>query len=257
METFKYGRMVNFKKICAAEKQFYWSEMVSSEKNLTAEKHINILEKPFLRSLYMKIYEAKEILKSNGYLVERTPLSARTDDRFNVPKLSKVKDYKEQKLNDINKLFTKKVIVDYALMNSFNRLFNDVFQFEEGSVDVDSAEQYEDQNAVKVRVEYDYIANTDKIKNFSSKVYEKMINKCSSLNEIKETVSTVKFYKDCFIIDVSFDNDNIDLSDSEKIELIKDYKDELRDVYDEAFNKVLKILNGFNKSYERVWEDNY
>lgn len=32
METFKYWRMVNLKKICAAEKQFYWSEMVSQKK---------------------------------------------------------------------------------------------------------------------------------------------------------------------------------------------------------------------------------
>lgn len=255
METFKYGRMVNLKKICAAEKQFYWSEMVSQKKNLTAE-NIHILEKPFLRRLYMKIYEAKEILKSNGYLVERTPLSARTEDRFNVPKLSKVKDFKEQKLNDINILFTKKTIVDYALMNSFHRIFNDVFQFEDGSVYIDNTEQYEDQNSVKVLVKYDYILDTDKIKNFSKKVYEKMCNKCSDLSEIKETVSRVIFYKDCFVIEVSFDNDNIDLSDSEKIELIKDYKNELRDVYDEAWRKVEKILMGFIKSYERVWEDN-
>lgn len=204
----------------------------------------------------MKIYEAKEILKSNGYLVERTPLSARTDDRFNVPKLSKVDDFKKKKMEDINTLFTRKNVYDYALMNSFHRLFNNVFLFEDGSVYVADAEQYEDQNTVKVLVKYDYIANTDKIKNFSIKVYEKMIKKCSDLSEIKETVSRVKFYKDCFIIEVSFDNDNIDLSDSEKIELIKDYKNELRDVYDEAFNKVMKILNGFNKSYERVWEDN-
>ena len=204
----------------------------------------------------MKIYEAKEILKSNGYLVERTPLSARTEDRFNVPKLSKVNDFKEQKLNDINKLFTKKEILDYALMNSFHRLFNDVFSFEDESVYVGDAEQYEDQNVVKVLVKYNYIASTDKIKKFNTNVYEKMLKKCSDLSEIKETVSRVNFYKDCFVIEVSFDNDNIDLSDSEKIELIKDYKDELRDVYDEAYRKVEKILMGFIKSYERVWEDN-
>lgn len=204
----------------------------------------------------MKIYEAKEILKSNGYLVERTPLSARTDDRFNVPKLSKVNDFKEQKLNDINKLFTKKTVNDYALMNSFHRLFNDVFSFEDESVYVGDAEQYEDQNIVKVLVKYNYIASTDKIKKFNTNVYEKMLKKCSELSEIKETVSRVKFYKDSFVIEVSFDNDNIDLSDSEKIELIKDYKDELRDVYDEAYRKVEKILRGFIKSYERVWEDN-
>lgn len=36
--------------------------------------------------------EAKKVLESAGYLVERTPLEARTRDRFNVPKLSKVKD---------------------------------------------------------------------------------------------------------------------------------------------------------------------
>lgn len=117
----------------------------------------------------MKIYEAKEILKSNGYLVERTPLSARTDDRFNVPKLSKVNDFKKKKMEDINTLFTRKEVVDYALMNSFHRLFNDVFQFEDGYVYIDGAEQYEDQNIVNVRVKYDYIANTDKIKNFSKK----------------------------------------------------------------------------------------
>lgn len=203
----------------------------------------------------MKIYEAKEILKSNGYLVERTPLSARTDDRFNVPKLSKVDDYKKKKMEDINKLFTNDEVNDYALMNSFNRLFNDVFQFEEGSVDVDSAYQYNDKNVVKVRVEYDYIANTDKIKKFSSKVYEKMLDKCSELSSIKETVSTVNFHRTYFYINVDFDLYNRDLSNSEKIELIKDYKNELRDVYDEAFNKVMKILNGFNKSYEKVWEE--
>lgn len=204
----------------------------------------------------MKIYEAKEILKSNGYLVERTPLSARTDDRFNVPKLSKVDDFKKKKMEDINTLFTKEEVHDYSLMNSFHRLFNDVFQFEDGSVYVDSAYQYNDKNTVKVRVEYDYIANTDKIKNFSSKVYEKMLDKCNELSSIKETVSNVNFHRTYFFINVNFDLDNTDLNNSEKIELIKDYKNELRDVYDEAFNKVLKILNGFNKSYERVWEDN-
>ena len=203
----------------------------------------------------MKIYEAKELLKSNGYLVERTPLSARTDDRFNVPKLSKVADFKKKKMEDINKLFTNEEVNDNALMNSFHRLFNDVFLFKEGSVYVDTAFQYADKNNVKVRVEYDYIANTDKIKKFSSKVYEKMLDKCSNLDSIRATVSTVNFHRTYFYITVYFDLDNADLSESEKIELIKDYKNELRDVYDEAFNKVMKILNGFNKSYEKVWED--
>lgn len=83
-----------------------------------------------------------------------------------------------------------------------------------------------------------------------------MIDKCNNLSAIKETVTTVNFYGKYININVKFDHDNIDLSDSEKIELIKDYKNELRDVYDEAYRKVEKILNGFNKSYERVWEDN-
>ena len=204
----------------------------------------------------MKIYEAKEILKSNGYLVERTPLSARTNDRFNVPKLSKVDEFKKKKMEDINTLFTTEEVDGSALMNSFQRLFNDVFQFEEGSVYVDGAYQYDDKNIIEVRVNYDYIANTDKIKKFSKKIYDKMIDKCSELSSIKETVSNVNFGGTYLHINVNFDLDNTDLSNSEKIELIKDYKEELRDVYDEAYMKVEKILNGFNKSYERVWEDN-
>lgn len=54
METFKYGRMVNLKKICAAEKQFYWSEMVSQKKNLTAEKNYKYTRKTIFKEF---IYE--------------------------------------------------------------------------------------------------------------------------------------------------------------------------------------------------------
>lgn len=199
----------------------------------------------------MEIYEARDILESNGYLIERTPLEARTNDRFKIPKLSKVKDAKKERENALINLF--KATTSGEFENAFRLLFNEEIGHE--GIEIDDVFSRSDLNKITLKVNYNSIVNNlEYLEDKNVKIYNKMIETLNNLSPI-QTNSNIKivFGRYNFYIVISIEHK--DETDTKKLwSELKKLKENIGEAMYDGIQKVTKIVKGFNSSYERAWE---
>lgn len=201
--------------------------------------------------------EAKNVLESAGYLVERTPLEARTDDRFKVPKLSKVKD----KIDDKVRYF-KKLCVGNAesYEDWYANKFNEMFGYKPTTIGSSSG-----QNTYYIKVSFNI---EQKIK--EERIRDRLFNKLESL-QIEKNLSPIKNTQ-LLVLSVSSDFHSKEIYYSIKLALDKEcfdeestdfeilktisfYKKELNVIYNNLTEKVNKVISMFERSYNRAWKN--
>lgn len=199
--------------------------------------------------MYMEIYEAKEILNNNGYLVERTPLEARTDDRFNVPKISKLDDFKKEKKEALIHLFS------HTTATEFNKAFRLLFKKEcvhEGMY-ITNAISRSDLNEITVQVYYRAFTDYEYLADRNEKIFRKMQEKLNDLESYHNNNNDIDFYEDHFKIKLYIDH--IEGTDTKiMMSELKKIKEDIGAAMYDGIQEVTKIVKGFNSSYERAWK---
>lgn len=199
----------------------------------------------------MEIYEARDILESNGYLVERTPLEARTNDRFEIPKISKLDDVKKERENALLHLFSDTTATEFD--KAFRLLFRKEFVHE--GIYIINAISRSNINEISIQVYYrKFINNYDYLADKNHEIFKKMVGKINGLSTIETYPNiNVKFYGDHFNIELYIDHlkaidTKIMMSELKKI------KENVGAAMYDGIQKVTKIVKGFNSSYERAWD---
>lgn len=210
------------------------------------------------RSISDKVDEAKKILESAGYLVERTPLAARTRYRFDVPKLSKVKDKIDDKVRYFKMLCDRDCESDE---DWYANKFNELFGYKPKSCISSSKTQNTYYIIVSFNIEQKFkeerIRNRlfDKLKSLQ---LEKNLN---TIKNIKLRVSSVSYDYDTnkiyYSMVLSLGNECFDeqSSDYEILKTISFYKKELNVIYNNLTEKVNKVISMFERSYNRAWKN--
>lgn len=210
------------------------------------------------RNISDKVDEAKKILESAGYLVERTPLEARTSDRFNVPELSKVKDKIDEKVRYFKKLCTDRI--DSDSIEWYVDKFKNMFGYRPTSY---SSTNTENEFSIKVRFNIEQKFKEERIRDrLFNKLVSLQIEK--NLSPIKNTQlrvipvssdfhSTEIYYKIILTLNEEcFDDES---SDFEILKTISFYKKELDKVYNTITEEVNKVIAMFERSYNRAWKN--
>lgn len=207
----------------------------------------------------MEIYEARDILESNGYLVERTPLEARTKDRFEIPKLSKVNDAKKEREYAMVKLFGSHSMED-AVVDSFKMLFRNVLPVSE--IYYTKFTRDKDINEITFKFPYRVFAkNLTYLDYENEKIYHRMLDKIKNISPIENENVTVTYEEVNFIITIRFKQiKNIDVTSfradyiPEAVSEIREVKENLKNFLNVAETKVNDIIKAFNNSYNKAWK---
>lgn len=207
----------------------------------------------------MEIYEARDILESNGYLVERTPLEARTKDRFEIPKLSKLDDVKKEREYAMVKLFGSHSMDD-AVIDSFKMLFSNVLPVKE--IYYTKFTRNKDINEITFKFPYRVFAkNLTYLDYENEKIYHRMLDKIKNISPIENEDITVTYEEVNFIITIRFKQiKNIDVTSfradyiPEAVSEIREIKENLKNSLNVAETKVNNIIKAFNNSYIKAWK---
>lgn len=196
----------------------------------------------------MEIYEARDILESNGYLVERTPLEARTDDRFNVPKISKLDDVKKEKEEAMFHLFSD--TDNQSLRNAFKLLFKK--EFGHKGMNSDYVNSRMEINEVQIDVQYTTFTDFEYLKSRNQKIFDTMLMKLKAINSIKTNRITIDFYEDHFKIKLYIDHIK-GIDHKAMMSELRKIKENVGAAMYDAIQIVTKMVKSFNRSYERAW----
>ena len=207
----------------------------------------------------MEIYEARDILESNGYLVERTQLEARTKDRFEIPKLSKVNDAKKEREYAMVKLFGSHSMDD-AVIDSFKMLFSNVLPMSD--IYYIRFIRDKDINEISFKLPYRVFAkNINYLEYENKEIYNRMLDKIKNISPIENENITVTYEEVNFIINIRFKQiKNIDVTSfradyiPEAVSEIRETKENLKNSLNVAETKVNNIIKAFNNSYIKAWK---
>lgn len=293
-KTAKFGNGYEMDiKCCGADDEHAWTEAVlfNSEGSQIAvsepsddffgiweleDDDGNTYKANVVKVIKRSVDEAKKILESAGYLVERTPLEARTKDRFNVPALSKAPEKIKDRVNNfrafLNYMYYEgkktyfryfvdeaKEIINTALKN-YEVVFNQYDTVNGYDADNDCAYIYTDV----------ILAEMDKnglLKNKS--IVEKLNRKFDDLSH--------KVYREIGVdividsIDIKYQSGNVIASLRVEFNAVKADPNDIsaslillmrsmlikliRKTVDSVVMKVDDIINKWEKSYNKAWKN--
>lgn len=291
-KTAKFGNGYEMDiKCCGADDEHAWTEAVlfNSEGSQIAvsepsddffgiweleDNDGNTYKANVVKVIKRSVDEAKKILESAGYLVERTPLEARTADRFKVPALSKVP---EKIIDRVNKF---RVFLNY-IYNEGKRTYKDDFVNEAKEIINTALKNYEvyfDTYGATYVADNDYayiytyvtLADMDKnglLKNKS--IVDKLNSKFDDLSH--------KVYSDIGVdividsIDIKYHSGNVIATLRVEFNAVKDNPNNItassilsmrseliksiREPVDKVAMKVDDIINKWEKSYNKTWKN--
>jgi len=220
------------------------------------------------RSRVDNVDEAKKILESAGYLVERTPLEARTDDRFKVPALSKVPEKIENRI----KYF--KYFLHY--INDGDKDYADDFKNVGLEIINTALKNY---GPIKLYKLYDYDWKKDKsylkaYVNLAELDRNGLIKNKDILDKLIRSLKKTFAYTDyngIYIKNIEYEYGDIvsniwfvfsptdkrpsDFSAAELLSIRTNMIKSIRETVDKVAMKVNDIINKWEKSYNKAWKN--
>lgn len=257
-------------KCCGADEEPAWTEAVlfDSEGSQIAVSDLsddyigiwelednegNTYKANVVKVINRSVDESKNVLESAGYLVERTPLAARTKDRFSVPELSKVTDKIKDKVEDFKSLCFDRIDSDMA--GWYKDKFNELFGY------IPTKYSTGDENIFYIKVSFNIEQKFEK-ERIRDRLYDKLESlKLQNLSHTQVGVGTVNadYHRNeiYYNIKLSLDKECFKegYSDYEILKTISFYKKELNEIYNTLTERVNKVISMFEKSYNRAWKN--